>query len=363
MALTLKPSVTATEEERSEYCAKPFAAFVWARSDDHIYLNHVQLPVLSSKLEPHAVGWGTGPESFTAPEAGTVGLLIHHVPNDQVVTVEARERKAEKRQELADVLGRILAITFRASTGGGPMALAGRPPRSLACARQPVTPVVPADAAPLYPTSTRAFVLARMPNTTVDVLVCGAKPCPAAVDDVAVATSAVLQPSGPRWALLAEFAGNLGGRIAEPQFESIGGPVGPETVFELRYPLDIRRHFTASLLIGGLLCDDLLFVGGGPTLLIASGGGALTQWNLRAGVRLTRGVYLLAGGGVRFVPEATDFVEGQRVPVTGAAEAAAAPAKFRTHQGIVGVGSLGLALDLAVLADAGASVLEAMGAK
>lgn len=151
----------------------------------------------------------------------------------------------------------------------------------------------------------------------------------------------------------------------EPEYQSIGGTAGPETIYELRYPFDVRRHVSASLLIGARYCERF-FSGFGPTLLIGSGGGALTQWDI-VPVAYTptwaRGLYVTPSVGLRVVKYATDVNSGSRVPAAGTADVAKPPALGRTDSRPVVVLSLGIGFDLSVVGAAADSLLTSMGAK
>jgi len=359
--------------EIQKYCAQTAPVLRWFDDPRHAVLNVVQFPLGGAGTTVHRIVWKGGKKTFKGQEPeSTVSFIISSVPHGTEMTVEVKERTGSKK-DVADVLAGFLAVVLKKFPDAKYLESfkhfgfneAWDQRYSQAC--EDLEPKQPATVVPLEPYSSRAYTLTEMPAATVDVLFCEGKTCP---KDISTVTRAEVRPTAsPSWTILAEvgFNGAIttedpGWTMGDPQFESTGGASGPETLFELRYPRDVRRLFTGSLLIGSRFCDDKWFVGGGPTLLVGSGGGALTQLNARLGRQLSRGLYLTFGGGVRFVPTATDYKPGDLIAVTGTAGTAKAPESFRTTQTLLPVVSLGLSFDLGVLGSAADSLVASMGA-
>ncbi|KFE58465.1 hypothetical protein DB31_4885 [Hyalangium minutum] len=372
--LRLKPLTegTFTPKEIQSYCAEIAPKLLWFDAPEQVLLNVIQVPFGGPDTTVHHIVWKRGKHTVKnqKPERA-VSFVISSAPHGTDITVEAKERTGEKR-DIAQILSGFAAIILRTLPAGPPLKGYAADKEwteaegfSEAC--KDLKPKPPSNIAPLEPLTSHAYVLAEMPDATVDILFCEGKTCP---KDVSTITRAEVKPRpSASWALLAEFGLNsalaksdAGWAMGAPRFESTGGASGPETLFELRYPFDARRLVTGSLLLGSRFCDDTWFVGAGPTLLVGSGGGALTQLNVRAGVRLRRGLYFTFGGGMRFVTVATDYSPGDLIAMPGAAGTAKAPEGFRTAQTVVPVVSAGLSFDLAVLGTAADSLVSVIGA-
>ncbi|EPX58203.1 hypothetical protein D187_004240 [Cystobacter fuscus DSM 2262] len=360
-------------EEIQSYCEQVAPALLWFDNPAHAVLNVVQVPFGGLGTTVHRIGWGRGKHPIKNQTPGSaVSFIISNVPHGTDISVEARERTGQKK-DVAELLSGFAAVVLRALPSATHLIVGHEgtkylPPAIASTACPKVDPKPPPNFAPLEPRSSRAYVLAEMPEATVDILFCEGKTCP---KDTSTVTRAEVKPTvSPSWTLLAEVGLNgaiptadPGWAMGAPRFESTGGAAGPETLFELRYPLDVRRLVTASLLFGWRFHDDKCFLGFGPTLLVGSGGGALTQLNLRAGNRISKGLYFTYGVGVRFVPVATDFRPGDLLAVTGTGSTAKAPESFRTdHTGMLVVTG-GLSFDLAVLGTAADSLVASMGTK
>jgi hypothetical protein len=347
---------------QSEAQCSALGNYQWHQQKGWLRIAEAQLPLTPEVVQvSYAAGFSEQKNLKTDTQ---IGVLVSSVPRDREISFSAKKNKVVVA-DVGAVLAQSLAYLIPA--------LRALPIKSLFVAPLPEeedwklicqNPVPLADLSmPTVATrGTRAFIAGKVTKeSSLEVLACEGAKCPA--DEGLIRNRIDLQPDpGVTFTLMAEVDVSLGtGPMSAPRFDPVGGIEGPDQLYSFVHRTEARDVWSTAMLFAVRFCEGWT-VGLGPSLLVGTSGGALTQWNLRAGHRLSGSLYFLAGISVRFVPTATDYLVGAQVSVPkGMAEPA--PPKFRTEDRPVFLFSIGLGLDLTVLSDAATSIAKAIGGK
>ncbi|MEQ9078994.1 MAG: hypothetical protein RLP09_34370 [Sandaracinaceae bacterium] len=148
------------------------------------------------------------------------------------------------------------------------------------------------------------------------------------------------------------------------RYVAVGGPYGPDQLFQVQNDLDVRDHFVVSLLLAWRQADAFgdrdLFVGVGPTLVDLHGARAFRDVHLRLGVEVFDYFYLSLGVSVGAVERrlASGYPEMLSVPRASPVTTPDAPTPPLDTSVVLGFG-VGIAIDLGVT---GAAVKEVTSA-
>jgi hypothetical protein len=322
----------------------------WYASSSNRLLLRAELPI---GARPVTLSFGGAPTRAAAFEGERVAVVLAGVPTGEKLSANFQYGSAVP--SIPDTIARFIGAL------PGAVAMSADDLRPRGEAPPCDEPLADGDAEPVSPLMVRSVVLtpatADFQSTAV---VCAAATCNAAKDDSSVRNRVTLDVwPRRRLTLLAEFAGTIPtqGRasLGRSRFEAIGGAAGPDQLFELRTDADARQSFSTSVLLGGQHRRWLFAAG--PSLWLGTGGAGFSQWNVRFGAFLTRGVALTAGPSFRVVRRPTDHREGAVVAVPRTATGDAPPPPLRLRDEIaVGLG-VGLALDFSALSDAGSAFL------
>jgi hypothetical protein len=209
--------------------------------------------------------------------------------------------------------------------------------------------------------------------------VCNKRPCDSVKDAERVRNKVKLEVDADNkvsFPVLIELAGTMafgsGLSFGTPRYEPIGGPTGPDQVYELRSVYEAHRAFSVSLMFGVQPGSFALFdiwpksqgkwvFSAGPSLLVGAGGGFFSQLNVRVGYELAKGSYITLGPSWRIVETATGQAPlGSRIAVERKDDAKVPEPKGTESRLRPGL-SLGVSIDMSVLADGGKSLLKAVG--
>jgi len=357
------------EGKEPGYC-DAVARVKWYSSDAHrTLLSRYELPLKQSIAEaPYAAGAGSA--SDLEPRT-RLAVLVTGVPTGEVVS-------ASMQQEAR--VGTPLEIIARVAPAfaGEKAKLAGlavsQPPAFKKESKCATRLLADTDVDPLAPIGTRAFLLPPLDDDyTSKLFLCSGPDCATRKDDKPVRNTIALDVLPEhRFAVLVELAmtaplhvkGKTDLRydsFAEPRFDPVGGVTGPDQLFQLRYITDVRQLVSTSILLG--VQHHHTYVGFGPSLWLGGSSSLFTQWNLRVGWAFTKGVLLTVGPTLRVVPRPIDYAQEDVVAVPRPATGDPAAPTIRTHDTVAFGASLGIAIDLAALADAGDSLLKSIGMK
>lgn len=219
----------------------------------------------------------------------------------------------------------------------------------------------------------RATIFGPLPRTNIlDVVACQGETCTGGDDDKAAKSRLTITPDrSGTFTLLVELS--FGFPILDkdgwahglrsgnaPTFQAVGGPDGPDQLYEVRQPIDPRSAVTTSALLGYRVCDRWL-IGFGPALLIGTSGGTFTQWNLRGGWSFAKGLVLTFGPSLRLLPYLNDFEVGERASVARSATGGSTAPSGNSHYAGELQLDVGLGIDLASITGAAADTIKSFG--
>jgi hypothetical protein len=149
------------------------------------------------------------------------------------------------------------------------------------------------------------------------------------------------------------------------RYVPVGGPFGPDQLFEVRNSFDARQYFVVSLLLSWRFADVIqdrdAFFGVGPTLVDLDGGRAFRDVHAAVGFETFDFVYLTFGLSVGAVERrlTEDYPQMLTVPRAMPGTEPAAPTPPRDTSAIVAFG-IGLTVDLGVTGAAVDEVVDAL---
>lgn len=318
------------------------------------HLVHAELPVAANV---HTVGYASGrTEGPALKKDAPTAILVERVPNDRTLVIQTVLTDT-RETSLGDLLRIFVPVVIKAIGSGVASA-----EKVLPCTTQ-VEP--PPDL--VAPIGTRAFIVPPSSTASADVSICEGKECSAAGPVPSVRNKITFPaPDHARTMLALDFGVNGGTTIdgdnafGEPVYESAVGNDTLTQSFTLRNRVDVRRHVMFSLLIGRRWNDVMLAFG--PGLIDFKGQPAVNQWNFRFGQRIAKDLFATIGLGFRFAERPRDSVPDVVVKSRTPEAEAATPSLATTTEFAVTAG-IGLALDLALLGDAGKDIVESLGGK
>lgn len=355
------PDLESTEAARKSWC-NGMAMLAWLEKEGHVRLVvRAEVPLdVANQFVTAVFGAGSSATGWVA--AGErLGLLLADVPSDEKISFKLH--KGQKLPSAADAFANFLVIAVNAG-----LRAASFP---AACTDLKMDARVDAAAPPIAGFGTRAIVVPTVPSGyRTSVFVCSGPECTPGKADAPVRNEVQLDLL-PTWrvTLLGELNGTVPvvgtdgafrtSSFGTPTFEPIGGTSGPDQLYQLRRSYDGRQSFGTSVL---LALQQHKWLGAiGPTVWTGGESSPFTQWNLRAGRVLGEGFVLTFGATTRLVKDAIDYREGDVVSVSRASGGQAPSPRVRNA--LAFGASIGIAIDLAVLTDAGEALLKATGVK
>lgn len=368
-----EPPRPLTEHQRVAHC-QVMGRLLWFTGDTRRLITRTEIPLVES-ANLVAVSYGSGPAARRQLSAAPVGLMLTGIPTGTEVTLASKQVE-RKQPQLVELLAQLFMLVPPSRMLDEKLAgVEPRVPFSFACpglSSQGGAKVLPdLSAAPVAPQVTRGFLLYGVDSShTGQVTVCAGNPCDPDDKAAPIKNQVDLESnfSWTRFTLLADFGANveasprarrLEAIHGAPRFEPVGGTSGPDQLFMLRHPQSAAQSFSLQLLVAWRPGDHWS-LGVGPSLW-AGGAPAFSQWNLRAGYAFVPGVSVTAGVGVRSRSNSLDYREGQVIAVARPETGDVSPPSPRTFESLVGVASVGLAVDLAAAGDAGQSLLKSLG--
>ncbi|MBZ4416194.1 hypothetical protein [Myxococcus sp. RHSTA-1-4] len=392
---------------REAHCAQ-VALLNWLHSDSASRLvAQVELPVADrAHIVETAYGIGDSKQAMPSGNEGSLAVLLHNVTTGVELGVGAHRVVSEPKGP-AEAVAQLIStlVTLRTQASDAELAWMARvaPHSSLLGPSPGVPPLSKLDFSPKTPTflcldnprdsigndgtparvadatfkvdagappiariGTRAIAVEPLDKgTTREVYVCDAQPCEPSKDNAKVRNRVVLDADrGSPFPLLVELAGTAAfegqGGFATPRYVPLGGSAGPQRVYELRGEYEAQKLASVSVLFG-LRVSRKLTLALGPSLLVGTSGGTFSQAGLRIGYEFARGAFLTTGPSVRFVQTATQEVRlGSRIAVENSEEPKVPSPPGLEYQPRLGW-SLGVAVDVSTLADAGNSLLKTVG--
>jgi hypothetical protein len=353
-------------EDRGWACAT-YARVAWF--DDGARLaTIIEFPAVRSQSLSVLYGTGEAALSGIRDGGGPLGLLVRDVPIGTALSFRQAAGESLSRS-MADVLAlaarvfgavasRDAGVDFCLETADG-----GRP----------VDPEVPALAA----VGTRAFVMQPLvEDRLTDLRLCAGAACVTSGASENVMDHVVITPR-QRWAFtlflqasFSAFSGDLElGELSYgvPSYQAIGGPAGPDQLFELQRGWDVTRAVVVSGLLGfhfecfgpySRHCAAAI----GSSITNLAGGNVLRQVDVIFGIELVDPLYLTFSTGIAFVGRRVDgsVADFASVPRMTPGSVPTAPTVPTTETANFVFG-IGLAVDLAVLGDGADEIIKALG--
>ncbi|MDC0711425.1 hypothetical protein POL68_23340 [Stigmatella sp. ncwal1] len=366
-------------EVRDAHC-QAVAVLSWLREDSAArWVAQVELP-LASPGEVVSVQYKTGAVHAVRPLGTPLAVLVQKVPAAEQLGSLVSSGKRQQQQGLSQSLADFVMFAARALGVAGPgsrvLGVAPIDPQGSPLApkvdrRWPTlvceTPGFKIDAGsePLSSWGTRSLFIGRLEAGAETVLhICDKSPCDAKPDNPQLRNTVTLEPEWESsFPVLVELAGTAapvkGLSFGSPKYEPIGGPSGPQRIYELGSTYEAQDAFSVSLLFGYQF-HRRLALALGPSVLVGASGGIFSQLNLRMGVEVSRGAWFTFGPSLRFVKSATgDAPLGSRITVDNR-DGAKVPEPRTEYRPRLGL-SLGVSVDVSTLAEAGKGLLKAVG--
>ena len=387
-AALLATSAPPPGTDGQEHC-KRVEALIWLRDDAAARLVvQSELPLVHPGRIIHA-RYDAGNTRETLPPDELLAVLLHRVPTEVQLGTGILTRTVAQQQTLASLLESAFTLTVPLLKKAGTL---GVLPRSTAKASwkdlNPDDPqglkldpryptlvchqtgelkyTVDPGAAPIAALGTRVAYKGRLKDgKATELFVCNKTPCETKEDHEFLRTRVTLEPEQASvFPVLVELSatGALGRGLSfgSPHYVPIGGPTGPQRVYELRSEYEAQEAFSLSLLFGYRVSRRWALALG-PSVLVGPSGGTFSQFNLRGALEMTRGAYFTFGPSMRLVQTATQETRlGARVAVENKDDPKVPTPlglEYRPRFGL----SLGISVDVSVLSEAGKGLLKAVG--
>lgn len=336
------------------------ALITWLRDAPLRPVVRAEIPVLRGRDRLEIVSFGGGDTTLNPLwNHQNLGVLLVNAPNGIKLST-AIKRTAVASTSPVEILAKFLSIAVGAGTrSGGAL-------DSTLCLNREAT-LVDAKTETLAEQTTRAIAFAPFSSDyRTGIAICSGAKCSSGADDEAVRNRLDISSRAIfGLTLMVEQSANAllnprHAHLSKPRLEPVGGTLGPDQLFQLSYATDPKDFFATSVLLAVRWWN--VAVGFGPAFIIGTNAALFSQWSARVMFSFVRGVFVTLGVGVRFVPTAFDYPADTVFSVPRTSGQDATPPSLRTRDTEQWLGGVGVALDLALLADAGAGLLKAIGA-
>ena len=379
-SLTVRPPLSASAT--AAHCEQIYK-LRWSRQSDAVrLLAQAQLPA-EADVPVIRGAFGQAVPDKSAASPGQWAMVLSGVPVGQAVTFAVTQGPS-LTVDAASVLQSFVPLLLKTQAGvlgigsGSSGMVAPIPERASLVCKDTSAKILLDEALPsIASQETVTYLFGPLKQTNaLTVAACAGQTCSGGADDKAVKNRVTLNPDETGTiTLLADASlgfgvydwagGRVGGFVAQnpPSFQPASGPSGPDQLFRLQQSIDPRNVLTTSLLLAYRFKDNWT-VGAGPSLLVGTGGGLLSQWSLHFGTRIAKSLYATFGPSVRLVslPVGGTYRVGDMVSVPKPSGGGnATPPPLQTYFAPLLQLDVGIALDLAGLGSAGKDVVSAFG--